>query len=152
MFVFSLPIVQLDGHVEEDPNPGAVASEYGAVHLFFGCRHPEQDYLYREEIEHYVATGALSDLHLAFSRVNDAPKVYVQHRIEEADTASALAELIVEHGAYVFVCGDGAHMAKDVHAALCRVLVKHGGIPEAEVEKYMMELLQRKRYIRDIWS
>lgn len=53
----------------------------GPAVLFFGCRTREADYIYREELEGYVAAGALTTLHVAFSR-QGTDKDYVQHHME----------------------------------------------------------------------
>ncbi len=45
----------------------------GETHLFFGCRNEAIDFIYREELEKYVADGVLT-LHTAFSR-DQAQKV-----------------------------------------------------------------------------
>lgn len=37
----------------------------GQAHLYFGCRHPEKDYLYRTELENDERDGLIS-LHTAF--------------------------------------------------------------------------------------
>ena len=55
----------------------------GPIWLFFGCRRRDQDWLYREEMEGYLKTGVLSELHTAFSRDDPKRKVYVQDRIVE---------------------------------------------------------------------
>ena len=65
--------------------------------------------------------------------------------------AKELAELI-DKGGYVFVCGDGAHMAKDVNAALQSAIKEHGGLTEEDAAKRMAALVHEKRYIRDVWS
>ena len=44
--------------------------------LFFGCRHPEQDYLYESELAAFALEGVV-ELHTAFSRA-EAQKTYVQ--------------------------------------------------------------------------
>lgn len=70
--------------------------------LFYGCRHPEHDYLYREELEEFVKLGVLTDLSIAFSRVTDQ-KCYVQHKIWES--RDKLWEFIHKNGANIYVCG-----------------------------------------------
>lgn len=39
--------------------------------LYYGCRDPDQDYIYKEELEAYVKEGVLTELNLAFSRITD---------------------------------------------------------------------------------
>jgi sulfite reductase alpha subunit-like flavoprotein len=52
------------------------------VHLFFGCRSAEGDFLYRQEWQQLQQAGVLAGLHTAFSR--DQPqKVYVTHLIRQ---------------------------------------------------------------------
>lgn len=44
----------------------------GEAHLYFGCRHPEKDYLYRTELENDEREGLIS-LHTAFFSLRRAP-------------------------------------------------------------------------------
>lgn len=37
--------------------------------LYYGCRHPEHDYIYEDELKKFIQDGVLSELHTAFSRV-----------------------------------------------------------------------------------
>ena len=84
--------------------------------LFFGCRHPEQDYLYADELKAFAADG-ITELHTAFSR-GDGPKTYVQHLVAaQKDRVWSL----IEQGAIVYVCGDGGKMEPDVKAALVAI-------------------------------
>lgn len=53
----------------------------GPAVLFFGCRHRNHDYIYEAELTSAVECGALSKLHVAFSRMG-AQKDYVQHHME----------------------------------------------------------------------
>jgi NADPH-ferrihemoprotein reductase len=46
----------------------AVTGVVGAVRLYFGCRRRDEDFLFREELEGFVADGTLSALRLAASR------------------------------------------------------------------------------------
>ena len=84
--------------------------------LFFGCRHPEQDFLYADELKAFAANG-ITELHTAFSRA-DGPKTYVQHLVAaQKDRVWSL----IEQGAIVYVCGDGGKMEPDVKAALVTI-------------------------------
>ena len=53
--------------------------------LFFGCRHPEQDFIYADELKEYAAAGIV-ELHVAFSR-DDGKKTYVQDLSRSRRTA-----------------------------------------------------------------
>ncbi|KAI3429341.1 hypothetical protein D9Q98_005436 [Chlorella vulgaris] len=121
----------------------------GATWLFFGCRREDQDYLYRQDLEGFEADGTLDHLCVAFSRAQDS-KVYVQHLMQQR--AAELHELIARPDARIFLCGDGANMAKDVHACLLDILHKQGGRTEAEAAEQLAEMTRQGRYVRDIWS
>lgn len=59
---------------------------------------------------------------------------------------------LLQRGAHVYVCGDGAGMAKDVHAALQTVAMAHGGMSEPQAGEFLAGLTQQRRYVRDVWS
>ena len=99
------------------------------------------------EWQNYVKDGALTRLDVAFSRDTDE-KVYVQHRIKQA--SQELYEWI-EQGAVIYVCGDEQNMAKDVHATLLEVLQQEGGKSLEEAEQFFTQLIQEKRYQRDVY-
>ncbi|KAG2435704.1 hypothetical protein HXX76_006903 [Chlamydomonas incerta] len=120
----------------------------GEAVLFFGCRREDEDYIFKEELELMKAEGTLSALHVAFSRAHET-KVYVQ------DLIKAQGEKVwglLQAGGYLYVCGDGAAMAKDVHAALIGVASAHGGLSEADATAFLQNLTQERRYVRDVWS
>ena len=55
--------------------------------------------------------------------------------------------------ARVYVCGDGANMAKDVHGALVDALAVHvDGMDEKRASEMLMAMTKEGRYVRDIWS
>jgi sulfite reductase alpha subunit-like flavoprotein len=121
----------------------------GASWLYFGCRREDEDFLYREDWEEFLEEGVLLQMRTAFSRAQEE-KVYVQHLMTQ--DGSALAQLIGA-GGYVYVCGDGVGMAKDVHAALVEILVKEGGVESAEAAAAQLQAMAKEgRYVRDIWS
>ncbi|MFG3757349.1 NADPH-dependent assimilatory sulfite reductase flavoprotein subunit, partial [Klebsiella pneumoniae] len=76
----------------------AQGHDLGPAMLFFGCRHPDQDFLYAGELQQFAADG-VTELHVAFSR-GEGPKTYVQHLI--AAQQDRVWNLI-ERGAIVYV-------------------------------------------------
>ncbi len=115
--------------------------------LFFGDQKAAYDYLYREELEAMQAAGVLTRLDVAFSRDQDA-KVYVQHRmLENADELYRW----LEEGAHFYVCGDASRMAKDVDAALHKIVETAGGKTPHEAAEYVEALKKAKRYKRDVY-
>jgi sulfite reductase (NADPH) flavoprotein alpha-component len=141
-----------------------VVGATGRNWLLFGNRHFAQDFLYQAEWQQALKDGALHRLDLAFSRdgaafsrsphrdvrgsAGDSHKVYVQHRIREHG-----GELYawLREGAHLYVCGDAAHMAKDVYEALVAVAVAHGGLSAEDARAWLNELLQEGRYARDVY-
>ncbi|HVZ64449.1 MAG TPA: sulfite reductase subunit alpha [Lacunisphaera sp.] len=115
--------------------------------LFFGDQHAATDFLYRDELLALQAAGVLTRLDTAFSR--DQPeKIYVQQRMLE-HAAELFAWL--EAGAHFYVCGDAGRMAKDVDAALHRVIEAAGGRTPAEAAEYVASLKKARRYQRDVY-
>jgi sulfite reductase (NADPH) flavoprotein alpha-component len=107
------------------------------VHLFFGMRHPDSDFLYRDDLAGWQAEGRLSRLMLAVSR--GAQPNYVQDalRIEAAQVAEA-----IRRGAKIMVCG-GREMAQGVSRALDDILTPIGLTPAL--------LKAEGRYVEDVY-
>jgi cytochrome P450/NADPH-cytochrome P450 reductase len=119
----------------------------GRAMLFFGCRHPERDFIYRNELQAFVADG-LVELNVAFSRL-DGKKTYVQHLIAEKidDVWSAL-----ENGAVVYVCGDGSQMEPQVRAQFLELYRTKTGNDENAATAWLNELIEQRRYVLDVWA
>ena len=116
--------------------------------LFFGEQRRGSDFLYEEEWKALQAEGILTRLDTAFSR-DQAEKVYVQHRLLE--NAAEIWKWIAGEGAHFYVCGDAARMAKDVDAALLKIVEREGGKTADEAAEYVEELKKTKRYKRDVY-
>jgi sulfite reductase (NADPH) flavoprotein alpha-component len=115
--------------------------------LFFGDQHFATDFLYQVEWQRWHSAGLLSRVDLAFSR-DQENKVYVQHRMQEQ--ARELYAWL-QDGAHVYVCGDAARMAADVHARLLDIVAKQGGKDPEAAEQYLEDLQSSKRYQRDVY-
>jgi len=122
--------------------------EVGETILFFGCRHPKHDEIYKEELEEFVKEGVLTELHVAFSRLQPQ-KVYVQDKIwENRERIWGL----IEKNAYIYVCGDARHMARDVQNVFLRIFREIGGLDEETAQKLMKDIERQRRYQQDVWS
>lgn len=120
----------------------------GEAQLYFGCRNPDTDYLYQDELEAYAQEG-LVRLHTAFSRVDGQPKTYVQHRMAE-NTTEVIR--LLDAGGIFYVCGDGTRMAPDVEATLLRAYRDVHEASEEEASNWLDELQESGRYVKDVWT
>ena len=124
----------------------AKGAALGPAMLFFGCRHPDQDFLYADELKRFAADG-ITELFTAFSRAGE--KTYVQHLIaQEKDKVWRL----IEQGAVIFVCGDGSRMEPDVKAALVSIYRERQGADAEAGLRWIEELGGKNRYVLDVWA
>jgi sulfite reductase (NADPH) flavoprotein alpha-component len=131
------------GFLQERQARGAT----GKAMLFFGERNRATDFLYRADWEAFQRANVLTEVEVAFSR-DGQEKAYVQHRLE-ARARDVFAWL--EEGAHLYVCGDAANMAPDVHEALIRIVAKEQGQGREPAEAYVASLQSQHRYHRDIY-
>jgi cytochrome P450 / NADPH-cytochrome P450 reductase len=116
--------------------------------IVLGCRDPEDDLLYAEELARYDKDG-VARLVTACSRVPGYPNRYVQHAlVAEADAVWDL----LQNDAVVYVCGNAATMAPGVRAALAQVFRAKTGTGEADAEAWLAGLRTGGRYLEDIWG
>jgi cytochrome P450 / NADPH-cytochrome P450 reductase len=135
------------GFLQERAARKAKGAGLGPAMLFFGCRHPNQDYLYADELKAFVADG-ITELHTAFSR-GEGPKTYVQHLV--AAQQGRIWSLI-EKGAIIYVCGDGGKMEPDVKAALVAIYREHAGADAEAGQRWIDDLGAKNRYVLDVWA
>ena len=125
----------------------AATAASGRNWLFFGARQMDRDFLYQTEWQQALKRGTLHRLDVAFSR-DQAERIYVQQRMREQG-----AQLFhwLESGAYLYVCGDAANMAPDVHTALLEIVGHHGGLNGQDAVAYLNTLMGERRYVRDVY-
>ncbi len=107
------------------------------VHLFFGMRHPDSDFLYGHDLAQWQVEGRLAGLSTAVSR--GAKPHYVQDAVRAE--AQQVAEA-VRQGAKIMVCG-GRDMAQGVGRALEDILAPMGLTPA--------HLKAGGRYVEDVY-
>ncbi|WP_262696276.1 bifunctional cytochrome P450/NADPH--P450 reductase [Kordiimonas aquimaris] len=135
------------GFVQERRALKDSGASMGDAMLFFGCRNPDQDFLYKEELTKAHEDG-LIELHKAFSRTG-GERVYVQDLVRK--NGSKIWQLI-EQGAIIYVCGDGANMEPDVKSALTRICAEEKDISIEQADLWMTDFAKQGRYVLDVWA
>lgn len=111
--------------------------EQREIHLFWGGRHPDSDYLYEDDLAQAKVEKRLSSSTTAFSRVADG--AYVQQKVKEH---AARLEGLLRRGASVMVCGGDA-MAQAVMTEF-ETIAKPMGLS-------VMQLKSQGLYLEDIY-
>jgi cytochrome P450/NADPH-cytochrome P450 reductase len=116
--------------------------------VVLGCRDPQDDLLYADELSGFEKQGVARVL-TACSRVPDFPYRYVQHVLE--GSADDVWDLL-QQSAVVYVCGNASTMAPGVRAALGAVFRSKTGASEADAAAWLAGLRSSGRYLEDIWG
>ncbi|HTB01761.1 MAG TPA: NADPH--cytochrome reductase, partial [Bradyrhizobium sp.] len=135
------------GFLQERAARKAAGATLGLAMLFFGCRHPDQDFIYADELKAFAADG-IAELHTAFSRA-DGPKTYVQHLVA---AQKERVWSLIEQGAITYVCGDGGKMEPDVKAALVAIYRERSGADAEAGQRWIDDLGAKNRYVLDVWA
>ncbi|KAG2458421.1 methionine synthase reductase isoform X1 [Polypterus senegalus] len=128
---------------------------FGETWLFFGCRHKDRDFIFRDELGRFQAEGTLTHLRVSFSRDQDdsteevKPK-YVQDNLRL--NAQDVVRVLFKENGYIYICGDAKNMAKNVHEELIDIFSRELQIDKLEAMKVIADLREKKRYLQDIWS
>lgn len=131
------PLVLIGAGTGIGPLAGFIRANRRArpIHLWFGARHPEADFLYGSDLTDWAAARRLTSATTAFSR--SANRQHVQDRLRmDAERIRAL----MAQGARIMVCG-GREMAQGVREALSDIL--------APVNLSLDGLKQEGRYVED---
>lgn len=137
--------------VQERSRLKGMGREVGKTKLFFGCRNPEQDYIYQDEFaEAGERLGENFSMTTAFSRPsNGEQKRYVQDRVNEE--AAEVCDLLVEGNAYFYICGSAA-MAREVSDTVARIVMQRQGWSETQMKEFADRQKRQKRWLQDVWG
>lgn len=126
----------------------ALGKAVGCMLLFFGCRSPNSDFIYREELENLQGTlGDKLRIVTAFSR-EGGKKVHVQDRV--AEKGEKVLEML-DAGASMYICGK-ASMAREVDGKMEEVAMKLKGLSKSEVKGWTDGLKKRGKWNADVWG
>lgn len=134
-----VPLILVAAGTGLGPLAGFIRANDGRrpIHLYFGMRHPDSDFLYREELDVWLSEGRLASLTTGHSR--GARPRYVQDALalNQAEVSRAMRD-----GARVMVCG-GREMAAGVAATMARILEPLALSPA--------KLKAEGRYVEDVY-
>jgi len=136
------------GFIQERALRHASGEAAGPALFFFGCDHPDVDFLYREELATWEREGVVTVLP-AFFRQPEGDVMFVQHRLwKEREQVKAL----LAQGAMVFLCGDGQRMAPAVRETLARIHRETVGCSEEEASHWLAEMEKQGRLVADVFA
>ncbi|MBM7117417.1 bifunctional cytochrome P450/NADPH--P450 reductase [Archangium primigenium] len=142
-------IAPFRGFLQERALQAREGRRVGPALLFFGCDHPEADFLYREELEAWQLAGVV-DVRPAFTLAPEGEVTFVQHRVwkDRADVAE-----LFRRGATVYVCGDGRRMAPAVRETLVRIYAEATGATREEAERWALQVeREHGRFVADVFA
>ncbi|ONI91102.1 reductase [Saccharothrix sp. ALI-22-I] len=148
-----IPVIMVSAGTGVAPFRGVVldrmhTGDRGPLLSYFGCDHPDVDYLHRAEMEAAQDAGAVS-MRPAFSQAPENGVTYVQDRI--AAEGDEVWELL-QRGGRVYVCGDGRRMAPAVREAFQDLYRKHTGGDDDQAAAWLAGLQESDRYVEDVWA
>eukprot|EP01124_Arcella_intermedia_P027766 TRINITY_DN5501_c0_g1_i2.p1 TRINITY_DN5501_c0_g1~~TRINITY_DN5501_c0_g1_i2.p1 ORF type:complete len:579 (+),score=163.19 TRINITY_DN5501_c0_g1_i2:240-1976(+) len=121
----------------------------GKCSLYYGCRHPERDFLY-PELNDYAEEKAV-DLHVCYSQLNPSTvKEYVQHLLYK--NGEEVLNDMIHHNAILFVCGESSGMIKGVREQLILALQNYKEMSVQQAEETLKQWTNNKQYMLDIWT
>ena len=151
-FVSYLRSIKNHGKIKENPN----------LWLFYGCRHPQRDFLYKDEFLNEYSLY-LEKYSLSFSRYtpsSDDDEAILKHHVSNSKYvqdslrhySKEIVNLINGQNGYIYICGDALNMSKDVYNCFVECLSKELNITSDESNKYLLEMMKTRRYKQDIWA
>lgn len=141
-------IAPLRGFLAERLAQKRAGQTVGQSLLFYGCRHPDHDWFYREEMQSWEAVGIVRVI-TAFSALAGHPHRFVQDAM--AAQADAIWEAL-EDNAAIFVCGDGRFMAPAVRAALIAIYQARMHVTHEAASAWLEGLIGAEIYRQDVFG
>ncbi|OCB91808.1 cytochrome P450 oxidoreductase OrdA-like protein [Sanghuangporus baumii] len=136
------------GFVQERAAQKAAGREIGRAVLFFGCRDPEEDYLYMDsELQEWVQAGVV-EVRPAFSRKSEQGCKYVQHRMW--NDRQLIVALFYEHAKF-YTCGS-RRAASGIKQTLIDIMKDNHHDWSDERTAAAWEKVQKERYAADVFD
>lgn len=143
-------IAPFRGFLHERARFKTMGRPVGQIMLFYGCRHPDEDYLYRDEFGTLKQTlGDNLQLSTAFSRQDHSRKVYVQDRVNEQ--AQQLCDMFINGQTYLYICG-ATNMARAVTTNFGNSIKTMNNWSDDELRSWMENQKKHGTWQEDVWG
>jgi cytochrome P450 / NADPH-cytochrome P450 reductase len=136
------------GFLQDRASMKAAGEAVGDIDLFFGCRHPDHDWLYRDEMEAW-SNDEVAIVHLAFSAMPSHQHRFVQDALWAAQDKVWSA---INAGAQIYVCGDGRYMAPAVRDTLIRIHMQQTDTTHIHSSAWLENMIDQGRYHQDVYG
>jgi cytochrome P450 / NADPH-cytochrome P450 reductase len=138
----------LRGFLQERAAQAEQGMETATSLLFYGCRHPQHDWFYGDEMKSWEQQG-VAKVHLAFSSSDASPHRFVQEALWGARDEVWQA---LEADGMVYVCGDGRFMAPAVRETLIRIHMERRGTTLEQSSTWLEGMIESGRYNQDVFG
>jgi cytochrome P450/NADPH-cytochrome P450 reductase len=135
------------GFLQERAAQGAKA-KLGPALLVYGCRLPDSDFIYEEEVRQFEADGVV-EVVTAYSRVQDGTAGQVQDAVR--GHADQILELVAR-GGITYVCGGAGTVAPALRDAFAEIYQRQAGVSAQEGVAWLEEQRAANRYLEDVWA
>ena len=116
--------------------------------LYFGCRN-QNDFIYQQPFKKWLTQGVLTDLKVAFSRLEEHPKTYVQNMMQQ--NPQEVWQMLSHPQCHYYVYGD-AKMADNVFETLLAIAKSEGNLSHPQAIAFFDKMKQEKRFYSDVWG
>eukprot|EP01087_Luapelamoeba_hula_P002560 TRINITY_DN1221_c3_g1_i2.p1 TRINITY_DN1221_c3_g1~~TRINITY_DN1221_c3_g1_i2.p1 ORF type:complete len:799 (+),score=187.50 TRINITY_DN1221_c3_g1_i2:157-2553(+) len=116
--------------------------------LFFGCRSPA-DHLYEREMSDALERKRLTQVFIAYSRVQHDKKTYVQDRLRQQ--GKLVFRILHREEGRIYVCGD-LNMALGVEDVVKEIAQRQGKMTFAAAQQWVDKLKAKGRYSTDVFG
>ena len=133
--------------INERQRMQSMGKEIGKMLLLFGCRAPDEDFLYKDELR--LLEEKLTDklqIVTAFSRSEG--RFYVQDKLK--DMQGRVLEMMDE-GANLYICGR-ASMAREVGKVMSSSVKESQGLEQDGADQWCERLKKSRKWQEDVWG
>lgn len=142
-------IAPFRGFIQERARMKQVGRACGKMLLYFGCRSPDEDYIYREELAQLQAVlGGQLCIVTAFSRYK-GKKIYTQDRILE--DKNRMFGMLTEANANLYICGS-ATMAREVNNTISSIIKDGNAWTDEEIRTWYETKKKTRKFQEDVWG